>query len=412
MHSFVHKSKKMKTVLILLFFYLFIAPYNKVEESFNTQAIHDLIYYGPFQLNRYDHFEFPGVVPRTFIGPCLLYIASFPFIVLSSLFTIPKFLILLIVRGILGYFVYRSILECRQALYRIYGPSPLEWFEWMYMIQFHFLFWSTRTLPNIFAFILTNYAYTNHLLGSLSHSKKSRQFSLNALALFVGTAVVFRSEISILGFFMIASDVIHQRYSLSQGLKTFFMSFTISLGSTLVIDSWFWQKPLFWPELHVFLFNAIKNGSINYGISPWYYYFTHLLPRISPVAYPLSLFSLLNPKTRKVIVPSFLYVVIYSFLPHKEWRFIVYVTTPMNVVAALVLSKIQSKTKKYLVKSILSLFFIQSLFFLWISSWNYPGGVALERVHAYKPTSIYIDAFTAMTGASRFLERCPGISFS
>jgi hypothetical protein len=65
---------------LLVAIHLFIAPYTKVEESFNIQAAYDILHYGvPLGQHAhlriktlYDHMTFPGAVPRTFIGAMTL----------------------------------------------------------------------------------------------------------------------------------------------------------------------------------------------------------------------------------------------------------------------------------------------------------------------------------------------------
>lgn len=67
--------------------HLWVAPFTKVEESFNVQAIHDILIHGipnenadQFLTANYDHVSFPGSVPRTFVGALVLSGLARPFI--------------------------------------------------------------------------------------------------------------------------------------------------------------------------------------------------------------------------------------------------------------------------------------------------------------------------------------------
>lgn len=138
------------------------SPFTKVEESFNLQAIHDILFHS-WDLKQYDHLEFPGVVPRTFIGAILVAIVSFPGNCMLYHFSFPKLWSQYLCRMIIGVVAAHSLHLFQSAISRKLGPRSGKLFLLLVSCQFHFPFYMTRTLPNTFATIACIYAYSNWL---------------------------------------------------------------------------------------------------------------------------------------------------------------------------------------------------------------------------------------------------------
>jgi len=143
----------------------------------------------------------------------------------------------------------------------------------------------------------------------------------------------------------------------------------------------------------------LKPFFFSFQTSPFLWYFYSAIPRSllsSLFLVPIGLY--VNRRVRVLLLPCLLFMFFYSFLPHKELRFIIYVIPVFNVCAAAGCDQIWKNRGKGLVPALLSVGILFHLVlnsviatgFLAVSRMNYPGGTALLQARTTQFTPSFI----------------------
>jgi alpha-1,6-mannosyltransferase len=352
---------------------------------------------------------------------------------------------------------------------------------WLLLItacQFHIPFYSSRMLPNTFALAVVLQSYACWVEGQIQSA---------ASLLVLGTAI-FRCDLLLLLGSIGSSWLLLRQLGIVEALTIGIVTGIVALFLTVPLDSLLWQRVL-WPEGEVFYFNTILGKSKEWGTSPWYWYFASAIPKamlLTMLLVPLSTFRFAellviwerklrkrwndqsfstnnnNNNNNKVgimalhslsnvvdttwlpfLLPIFGFVIMYSFLGHKEMRFIFPALPILNLAAAVGMSKLdrlsfssnditKKDDKADAVSWVARLGFGcgilcmlttlgGSLVFVAVSRWNYPGGDALMALVRHiqqqqrgdfgmvpltmTTIKVHIDVATAMSGVSLFGQR-------
>ncbi|EGD81856.1 hypothetical protein PTSG_11395 [Salpingoeca rosetta] len=402
-----------------------LVPFTKVEESFNLQAIHDLVHHRE-NISHYDHLDFPGVVPRTFLGSLMVALPT-------SLLTMAhealsphasKELGLVIARASLAAFNCLALWRLYRAVQTRFSPQIATFMAALTAVQFHLVFYMSRTLPNTFALALVLLAFSYWL-----ESKLQRTVVMFAIA-----APVFRAELVVLAGPVLLSEMLQRNISLSRLLLTGIPAGLLSIAVSVGVDSFFWQR-LLWPEGEVLWFNTILNKSSNYGTEPFLWYFYSALPRClsaSLLLVPVGIFA--KRKLLRYLLPVLAFVFLYSFLPHKELRFVLYAVPMLTIAAAAgadylwrvrsghgAVQRAISAAARAVVVGVFVGCILSTALFTAVSRENYPGGHAFRWLHANcddacgsatAPVSVHVCNLAAQTGVSRFGETNPHFRYS
>ena len=446
--------------LLSVLLYVRLAPYTKVEESFNTQAVHDAIFHTN-DLHLWDHKEFPGVVPRTFVGPLILgkvtktvaramevFVNSNPVTkrifrseqvwgelkhLVETLneeetFVRTKMHYQVIMRMVLGLLSTFSLHRFHSVIGKNFGNDVAVYASVLALAQFHLAFYASRPLPNIFAFVLTTFALSLWLEDRKNLKINRSVLDTLAVAIVSMVVAVFRCDnillLAPLGVHVTLfrmTDIYDASLRIIANVMAMVTAILAFAYASISIDSKHWDKEFLWPEWEVLSFNNPMgaNRSHEYGTKPFLWYAYSALPRMLLIAYPLSVYGFTQERRcRSAFTIASFFVFAFSFLGHKELRFLFPVLPLFNFCGACGMHRLTLNRKKGKNVGILHAFawvgiLVSSALSIGVfanaSIANYPGGEALAVFHELNPehntlghVRIHIDDHCAQTGASRF----------
>ena len=421
------------TLIAVIAFYLMVAPYiDMKKESFNMQAIHDIIDYGIFPrstiVENYDHVQFPGVTPQTFVGSLVLAGIfkglNFIMALVGYDFMDPKN-VLLVVRSILGLLNALLLIKLKDSVKKVTLNKKLRgsigfWLIFLLLHKFDLLSFCSRTSPEYIALPVVLMGISKIVEGDISGL-----FWLS----FIG--IVFRLEVGLLGgLIALLSSLRYKQSKIRTNIIMLVSGTILGLLATVVVDSYFWGR-LIVPELESFLFSIVEGNSVEWGAKPWYAYFQPFFLELLLVipgyeldpAYDGSNLeeAVYHPARHSLSIlleATLFYSIVRSFNDDNLIETNIFVEPVNTLLAATGLAYISTfRHSNFIAKFMRISVMLSAIAFTllvaatslvtsYISSYNYPGADALSYVNSqllpHQVITVHMDAASCEAGIHKF----------
>lgn len=211
-------------------------------------------------------------------------------------------------------------------LYRLarhyWGEHAARWAIFCQLSNWFTFFCMVRTFSNCLETVLTLAALFYWLTGKEA-SNRMCVYPLTArqVALFLAAlACTVRPTSAIVWVYVGLIELFQTDKKLRLLLEGFAIG-AVTLGASCLVDLWMYGKWILVP-LNFLRFNFLNSGGDYYGTHPWHWYFSQGFPAMVLTFMPLSLLGIWWSKQWQVAGLIGWVLSLYSFLGHKEFRFV------------------------------------------------------------------------------------------
>jgi len=225
----------------------------------------------------------------------------------------------------------------------LYGKKAGIFATFFIAIWYDFIFWSTRTMSDglavNFLFLAIYFVFrikkSQTWKNRLKESNVRKEILFSSLCgFFVGIAYMFKFPLIIFSIPIIIWLIFYKRW---RGIVCFSFSLIFVFLIHGLIDYFAWGTFL-QSTIEFLKYNIISGKNAQHGAYPFYAY-------IAFFAYYYSIFSVLfllfiglgmqrNWKTIFLICSSLFFIIVFSFVAHKEYRFILPIMPLLSIIAA------------------------------------------------------------------------------